>query len=372
MAGRPRLHSVGGGVGPDPPSSIFQKLCADYPELPRRVVGEVLARVLGTAGESAEGGSLRLDQTETASRALLDAICVRSAEAARRTQRQVTHLTGAGAYPRGVEGVTLPHATDLREALDPSQIPQVQSRVERLAEALEERARAGGVSPGLNLVCEAAAEHLGLAAVAVSVPGRLLSAQTVGVAGALARPLEERQVILGEGPSTDGLRFGTAVHVEDLTDFQQKARWPMYAAQAAEDGIRAQFVIPMQVGAARFGVFVLYLNRPGGLWPSELSDARVFAELALGWLIDDVAGHTPGRVPRTQTPFLDDRAEIHQATGMVAVQLGVDLNTALVRLRAHAFSQDRLLSQIAVAVVNRELRFQPESDNDEREFEESP
>ena len=368
MAGRPRLHSVDGGVGPDPPSSIFQMLCTDYPELPRRVVGEVLARVHSTARESGEG-SLRLDQTETACRALLDAICVRAAEAARRTRRQATELSAA--HPPDVEWLRPPGAADLRAALDPARDQQMPSRVERLAEAIEERARVRAAPTGLNLLCEAAAEHLNLAAVAVSVPGRLLSAQTIGVAGTLARPLEERQVILGEGPSTDGLRFGTPVHVEDLTDFQQQARWPMYAAKAAEDGIRAQFVIPMQVGAARFGVFVLYLNRPGGLWPSELSDARVFAELALGWLIDDVAGHTPGHDPRTQTPFLDDRAEIHQATGMVAVQLGVDLNTALVRLRAHAFSQDRLLSQVAVAVVNRELRFQPESDNGEREFEES-
>ena len=367
MAERPRLHCVGSGVGPDPPSSIFQLLCTDYPELPRRVVGEVLARVYDTARESEEG-SLRLDQTETASRALLDAICVRASEAARRTQRRATESTGL--YLLDVEGPRAAGTADLREALEPAHDRQLPSRVERLAEALEARARVRGVPPGLNLLCEAAAEHLGLAAVAVSVPGRLLSAQTVGVAGALARPLEERQVILGEGPSTDGLRFGAPVHVEDLTDFQQQARWPMYAPKAAEEGIRAQFVIPMQVGAARFGIFVLYLNRPGGLWPSELSEARVFAELALGWLIDDVAGHGPGHEPRTQPPFLDDRAEIHQATGMVAVQLGADLNTALVRLRAQAFAQDRLLSEIAVAVVNRELRFEPESDDGE-ELEES-
>jgi hypothetical protein len=116
---------------------------------------------------------------------------------------------------------------------------------------------------------------------------------------------------------------------------------------------------------------VLYLDRPGGLWPTELADARVFAELALGWLIDDVAGSGPETDTRTCTPFLDDRAEIHQATGMVAVQLGVDLSTALVRLRAHAFAQDRLLSEVAVAVVARTLRFRPDKIHDGHDFEES-
>lgn len=366
MAERPRLRSVGTEPGPDPPSSMFRVLCTDYPQLPRRVVGEVLARVYGAAWQTSEG-SLAPEQTETASRALLDAICVRSAEATRRTGRNA-----AGLHPLEVEGPRPVGATDLGEALEPTRVRGAPSRVERLAGAIEARARARGIPTGLNLLCEAATDHLGLAAVAVSVPGGLLSAQTVGVAGALARPLEERQVILGEGPSTDGLRFGTPVFVEDLTDFQQQARWPMYAAKAIEAGIRAQYVLPMQVGAAHFGVLVLYLDRPGGLWLAELADARVFAELALGWLIDDVAGYGPETDGRTCTPFLDDRSEIHQATGMVAVQLGVDLSTALVRLRAHAFAHDRLLSEIAVAVVARTLRFRSDEIQDGHEFEESP
>ena len=370
MTERPRLYSVDGGVGPDPPpSTLFQQLCNDYPELPRRVVGEVLARVYGEVWESTQE-SVGADQTETAARALLDAICVRAGEAARRTRRR-NPAAAAVATPRSPEGPRLAGAADLREALDPTDDRRSPSRVERLATAIETRARARGGALELNLLCQAAGEHLGLAAVAVSVPGGLLSAQTIGAAGPLARVLEEQQVILGEGPSNDGLRFGAPVLVDDLTDTHQQARWPIYAPRAADEGIRAQFVIPMQVGAARFGVFVLYLNRAGGLWPAELSDARVFAELALGILIDDVAGQAPALGLRTRTPLLDDRAEIHQATGMVAVQLGVDLSTALVRLRAHAFTKDRLLSEIANAVVDRTLRFRPESDSDRAKFKES-
>lgn len=368
MAGRPRLHCVGSGAGVDRSSSIFQTLCTDYPELPRRVVGEVLARVVGTARESNEG-SLGLDETEAASRALLDAICVRAAEAARRTRRQATRSVGA--HPADVGGPRSRGSTDLRRALDPAHDQQVPSRAERLAEAIDGRACARGAPTGLDLLCEAAAEHLGLAAAAVSVAGRLLSARTVGRAGALARLLEDRQVLLGEGPSSDGLRFGTLVHVEDLTDCQQRARWPMYAPQAADEGIRSQFVIPLHVGAARFGILALYLDRPGGLRPSERRDARVFAQVALEWLIDDLAGTASQHDLRAQSPFLDDCAEIHQATGMVAVQLGVDLNTALVRLRAHAFTQDRPLSEVAAAVVGRTLRLQPERDSASDEVEES-
>jgi hypothetical protein len=44
---------------------------------------------------------------------------------------------------------------------------------------------------------------------------------------------------------------------------------------------------------------------------------------------------------------------------MVAVQLGVDVAEATLRLRAHAFSTDRLVADVARDVVARGLRFDP-------------
>ena len=54
-------------------------------------------------------------------------------------------------------------------------------------------------------------------------------------------------------------------------------------------------------------------------------------------------------------------AEIDQATGMISVQLDVDIEEAFVRLRAHAYAQDRSLSDVARDVVRRHLRFDRES-----------
>jgi AmiR/NasT family two-component response regulator len=50
-------------------------------------------------------------------------------------------------------------------------------------------------------------------------------------------------------------------------------------------------------------------------------------------------------------------AEIHQATGMISVQLGVTLEEAFVRLRAHAFASNIALGALAGEVVRRRLRF---------------
>jgi AmiR/NasT family two-component response regulator len=54
---------------------------------------------------------------------------------------------------------------------------------------------------------------------------------------------------------------------------------------------------------------------------------------------------------------LHGRAEIHQATGMVLAQLGVSAQDALARMRAYAFAEQRLLSDVARDVVSRRLRF---------------
>jgi AmiR/NasT family two-component response regulator len=48
---------------------------------------------------------------------------------------------------------------------------------------------------------------------------------------------------------------------------------------------------------------------------------------------------------------------VHQATGVISVQLGVDLAEALVRLRAHAYVRDRPVAEIAADVLARRLRF---------------
>jgi len=52
-----------------------------------------------------------------------------------------------------------------------------------------------------------------------------------------------------------------------------------------------------------------------------------------------------------------NRAEIHQATGMVLVQLRVSAAEALSRMCAHAFVEQRLLIDVARDVVSRRLRF---------------
>ena len=47
---------------------------------------------------------------------------------------------------------------------------------------------------------------------------------------------------------------------------------------------------------------------------------------------------------------------VHNAAGMGSVQEGISVTEALIRLRAFAFSNDRLLADVAEDVIARRLR----------------
>ena len=74
----------------------------------------------------------------------------------------------------------------------------------------------------------------------------------------------------------------------------------------------------------------------------------------------------PGEIAAELEVGADFEYVVHQASGMVAAQLGVTVGVALVRLRAYAFGNDRPLADVARDVVSRTLRF------DERSGEKDP
>lgn len=66
------------------------------------------------------------------------------------------------------------------------------------------------------------------------------------------------------------------------------------------------------------------------------------------------------RVLVADSPRTLRHAVVHQATGMVSVQLSRPLAQALLRLRAHAYSSGRSITDVAQDVVDRRLRLGPD------------
>jgi len=98
------------------------------------------------------------------------------------------------------------------------------------------------------------------------------------------------------------------------------------------------------------GVLDLYRIAPAGLsepqWRDALSAADTAAVMMIGQRTDP-GGEDHAGDNDSLDHALAHRAEIHQATGMVLVQLGISATDALARLRAYAFAHERLLIDVA-------------------------
>ena len=79
----------------------------------------------------------------------------------------------------------------------------------------------------------------------------------------------------------------------------------------------------------------------------------VVADLAARWVLDAQAGVSPGTVAEELEAGADFHFTVHNAAGMVSVQEGISVTEALIRLRAFAFSSDRLLAEVARDVIAR-------------------
>jgi GAF domain-containing protein len=168
--------------------------------------------------------------------------------------------------------------------------------------------------------------------------------------------IEDLQFTLGEGPCVDAYRHDRAVLEPDLAG-GGPGRWPAFTSPAVEVGARAVFGFPLRVGAIRIGALNLYRDRPGPLDDDQHADALVLAGVAARSVLVMQAGGRPWTLGVELESGSDFRFVVHQASGMVSVQLQVGVGEALVRLRAYSFADDRPLTEVAADVVARRLRF---------------
>ena len=183
--------------------------------------------------------------------------------------------------------------------------------------------------------------------------------------------IERLQYDLGEGPCVDAYQLGRPVLEPDLAD-PATPRWLAFTGPAVAAGARAVFGFPMEVGAVRFGALNLYRDRPGSLSGEQHADALVMTDVAAEAVLLLQADAPPGLVSAELEAGADFQYVVHQAAGMVSVQLGVTVGQALVRLRAYAFGNDRLLADVAREVVARTLRFDDSSGEDDSPREQTP
>jgi GAF domain-containing protein len=223
---------------------------------------------------------------------------------------------------------------------------------------------ARGAPVGLGHVCDAAITAVSVDSAAIAVTVSTTPRETLYVTDPVASVLEELVLTLGEGPGVDALAGGVVL-AADITDAAVMTRWPVFAPAAVQAGVRAVFALPLQAGGIRLGAMDLYRSQPGGLDGEQLADALILADTACALLLDlagqGMSGQGPGRAEQGGPELVGGaHPVVHQATGMLIVQLGVSAAVAMIRLRAYAYAHDRRLRDVAADVVARRLRFESE------------
>lgn len=209
--------------------------------------------------------------------------------------------------------------------------PGAIGRLERLCSALTRVLPAKGV--GISLITD---EQQG--------------GGTLAASDKASRALEELQFALGEGPCIDAYALRRPV-LEPNLETNGIRLWPGYAPAARKHGVRAVFAFPLQVGAACAGALDIYRAETGLLTRDALAQAFTFTDVAMGLVVDSQARAAATKSPTHLDDALAHRLEVYQAQGMVMVDLGVGIEEAMARLRAHAYAEGRPIRDVAKDIV---------------------
>ncbi len=225
--------------------------------------------------------------------------------------------------------------------------------------ALLDATSAGPSAP--LLIARLCVESLGVSGAGVSTVSPSGTRSVLCATDATSALIEELQFTLGEGPCLDAVRDRAPVLISDLDEPMDFVvdRWPGLLDGLATTDVRALFAFPLCVGAIDLGALDLHRTRPGPLSPDDLAGALLAADSIVLALMRGV-----GRFENVWQEDPESRStsfrQVHQATGMVQVQMGLSTDEAFLLVRARAFSTGRPVSDVAADIVERRIRFTPE------------
>jgi hypothetical protein len=205
-------------------------------------------------------------------------------------------------------------------------------------------------------LCSTCVETLAVAGAGITVITGAGAQLSMCASDATVRDLAELELTLGNGPAFDAHERGVPVLEIDLVN-RPPSRWAGYCGPAVDAGIRAIFGFPLRLGAARLGALILYQVHPGALGDDSYTDALIATEVITRAVLTRRAGISEEVFMAEMIDGAAFHAEVHQASGMVSVQLGIGVGDALARLQARAFAADRPIVDVAADVVARRLRF---------------
>ena len=223
--------------------------------------------------------------------------------------------------------------------------------------------QAAATPPGT--MCDACVDVLQVSGAGVT----LMSGMNTGPvcsSGPRSRFLEDLQFTLGEGPCQDAFATGDSIVEPDMQG-STATRWPNFTPPALHAGARGIFAFPMHNDFERIGVLTVHQTQPGVLTNDQMEDSIVLAVVLAKSMVAIHERDDPEGLTGQLSDVNAHRAEVHQASGMLAVELNITVSEALVRLRAYAYSIDRSVADVAIDVVAGRLRLEDDRPHEDRD-----
>ncbi|PXX71615.1 hypothetical protein DFR70_1011049 [Nocardia tenerifensis] len=238
------------------------------------------------------------------------------------------------------------------------------------------RQEVAAVPRGANQVCALCTQLLPVDRAAVMACTGEQVWEMLGASDDIAAGFAQVQVVACEGPGPQAYLTDAPVLVPDLGAALAAGRWPLLAAAGSGERSGAVFSFPLRRGAIRVGTLDFYTTAPTALDAHGFAAAVHVADLVTVLLLTSVREDSPESATGVETYESNGRGlgpwwtvaestrEIHQATGMVAAQLQVDLATAHAQLVARALSAGQPIAKFAADIVTRRIRFAPNESGD--------
>ncbi|WP_261555714.1 GAF and ANTAR domain-containing protein [Frankia tisae] len=167
------------------------------------------------------------------------------------------------------------------------------------------------------------------------------------------RNLELLQLQRDQGPCLDCYRGGAPVSVADLST--ATARWPRFVAAATQAGFASVHALPMRLRDTVLGALGLFGTQVGTLNDDDLSLGQALAHVASVAIVQDKAVTDQAAINEQLKGALSSRVVLEQAKGFLAQRGGLEMDEAFGRLRTYARDHNLRLTDVARAIVAREI-----------------
>lgn len=153
-----------------------------------------------------------------------------------------------------------------------------------------------------------------------------------------------------EGPCLQCFHTGRPVTAVDLTRWRE--RWPGFVAEAQRQGFRTVHALPMLLREQTIGTLNLFRTVTSPLSNGDLALGQALADITTIAILHQRALTRSEAIVDQLQGALNSRIIIEQAKGTLSGYGRIDVDEAFRHMRAYARTHNRLLSEVARAVIN--------------------